>query len=188
MSVLDTVGHPLPGVSITFHAEDGLPDLPQRVHIRSGGVASGYVGEPDGDFRDGGFLTGDFGHFDEDGRLRLTGRVSSFINVAGKKVQPAEVEEALREMPGVRDVRVVAAADPQRGEQVAACIAAERTAPPITALTVRKFCSARLAPYKIPRVVVVLDALPLTARGKIDRRALDDAVRAAIAGFPEQLC
>ena len=55
----------------------------------------------------------------------LTGRVSSFINVAGKKVQPAEVEDVLRQMPGVRDVRVVAAADAQRGEQVVACVVAE---------------------------------------------------------------
>ena len=59
----------------------------------------------------------------------LTGRVSSFINVAGKKVQPAEVEDVLRTMPGVRDVRVLAAADPQRGEQVAACIVRDRTDP-----------------------------------------------------------
>ena len=55
----------------------------------------------------------------------LTGRVSSFINVAGRKVQPAEVEDVLRQMPGVRDVRVVAAADPQRGEQVVACLVVE---------------------------------------------------------------
>jgi acyl-CoA synthetase (AMP-forming)/AMP-acid ligase II len=88
----------------------------------------------------------------------------------------------------VRDVRVIGGADARRGEQVAACIVADRTAAPISVLSVRKFCSSRLAPHKIPRVVLVLDALPVTVRGKLDRRALDDAVRAAIAGFPEQLC
>jgi acyl-CoA synthetase (AMP-forming)/AMP-acid ligase II len=125
---------------------------------------------------------------DGDGRLRLTGRVSSFINVAGKKVQPEEVEDVLRTMPGIRDVRVVAAADPQRGEQVAACIVASHGERPPSVIAVRRFCSARLAAFKIPRVIVALDAVPMTARGKVDRRALDDAVRAAIAGFPEQLC
>ena len=114
--------------------------------------------------------------------------MSSFVNVAGKKVQPAEVEDVLREMPGVRDVRVLGAADRQRGEQVAACIVRDRTAVPLTLLAVRTFCSARLAPYKIPRIVVCLDAIPMTARGKVDRHALDEAVKAAIAGFPEQLC
>ena len=73
-------------------------------------------------------------------------------------------------------------------EQVAACIVRDRTAPPLTILAVRRFCSARLAPYKIPRIVVCLDAIPMTARGKVDRQALDEAVKAAIAGFPEQLC
>jgi len=55
-------------------------------------------------------------------------------------------------------------------------------------MAVRRFCSSRLAAFKIPRVVVMLDAVPMTPRGKVDRRALDEAVRAAIAGFPEQLC
>jgi long-chain acyl-CoA synthetase len=197
IAVFDTVGHALPGVTITFRThEETRGD--GRVHIRSGGVANGYAvptkvgthefGETGGDFCEDGFLTGDIGHVDADGRLHLTGRVSSFINVAGKKVQPAEVEDVLREMPGVRDVRVIGGADPQRGELVAACIVLDRGAAPISVLGVRRFCSSRLAPHKIPRVVVRFETLPLTERGKVDRRALDDAVRAATAGFPEQLC
>jgi acyl-CoA synthetase (AMP-forming)/AMP-acid ligase II len=55
-------------------------------------------------------------------------------------------------------------------------------------VAVRRYCSARLTAFKIPRVIVVLDAIPATARGKVDQRALDDAIKAAIAGFPEQLC
>jgi acyl-CoA synthetase (AMP-forming)/AMP-acid ligase II len=198
IAVLDTVGTPLPGVTITFRPDDDIRGNGGRVHIRTGGVASGYAvptkvgthefGEPGGDFCEDGFLTGDIGHFDDGGRLHLTGRVSSFINVAGKKVQPAEVEKVLREMPGIRDVRVIAGADAQRGELVAACIVVDRAAAPITVLGVRRFCSSRLAPHKIPRVVVRLETLPLTVRGKVDRRALDEAVRASIAGFPEQLC
>lgn len=205
---IDTVGRPLPGVTITFQGDDDNvgrvppehrspegrrcldPAAPSvgRVHVRSDAVADGYVGEGAIEFGHEGFLTGDYGTTDSDGRLRLTGRVSSFINVAGKKVQPEEVEDVLRTMPGIRDVRVVAATDPQRGEQVAACIVASHGERPPSVIAVRRFCSARLAAFKIPRVIVMLDAVPMTARGKVDRRALDDAVRAAIAGFPEQLC
>jgi len=77
-------------------------------------------------------------------------------------------------MPGVDDVRVVAAADARRGQQLVACIVTRRE---ITPLAVRRFCSTRLAPHKIPRSVVFLDAIPMTARGKTDRVALDSIVR-----------
>ena len=100
------------------------------------------------------------------------------MNVAGKKVQPDEVELVLRAMPGVIDVRVVAAPDARRGQQIVACIVARGSG--VTALAVRRFCAARLAPFKIPRTVVFLDAIPLTARGKTDRAALDAVVRARI--------
>lgn len=189
LSAGETVGAPLPGVSVTLRPEDGLPDGTGRVHIRSGGVSDGYVGEGSDEFCDGGFLAGDYGTFDAQGRLKLTGRVSSFINVAGKKVQPGEVEDVLKQMPGVADARVLGAADPQRGEQVVACVAVEpQRQAEVTTLSVRRFCSSRLAAYKIPRLVVVLDAIPLTPRGKTDRRALDEAVRLKIAGIPQQLC
>jgi acyl-CoA synthetase (AMP-forming)/AMP-acid ligase II len=183
----ETVGRPLPGVTVAFRHDESAPSGSGRVHVKSRAVSTGYLDESGGAFCDGGFLTGDCGLFDDRGRLRLTGRVSTFINVAGKKVQPAEVEDVLRQMPGVRDVRVVAAVDPQRGEQVVACLAVDQTSD-LTTLAVRRFCSARLAPHKIPRAVVFLDAIPLTARGKTDRRALDEAIRARIAGIPEQLC
>ena len=189
VSGTNSVGWPLPGVTITFRPDDRTPPGTGRVHIASTGVASGYVGDPSEEFCDGGFLTGDYGRFDDEGRLLLTGRVSSFINVAGKKVQPAEVEDVLRQMPGVTDVRVIGAADAQRGEQVVACLAVERgLADTISTLSVRRFCSSRLATFKIPRTVIVLDAIPLTARGKTDRRALEERVRATIEGIPETLC
>jgi len=66
----------------------------------------------------------------------LTGRVSSFINVAGRKVQPEEVESVLRQMPGVADVRVLGASDAVRGEQIVACLVPDNG--PITALAVRR--------------------------------------------------
>ena len=127
--------------------------------MASSGVANGYADGPDEAFADGGFLTGDCGRWDDRGRLSLAGRVSSFVNVAGHKVRPDEVEQVLRAMPGVADVRVIGADDSRRGEQIVACIVAER-AGSIPALAVRRFCAARLAPYKIPRAVVFVGTDP----------------------------
>ncbi len=176
----DTVGEPLPGVTITFRADEDAPPGSGRIHVRSASASNGYADVPDGAFCDGGYLTGDYGAFDERGRLTLTGRVSSFVNVAGKKVLPLEVEQVLRLMPGVEDVRVLTGTDIHRGEQVVACIVAGRTGRTPTTLDVRRFCSARLAPHKIPRAVLFLDTMPVTARGKTDRQALDALVRAEL--------
>jgi long-chain acyl-CoA synthetase len=202
------VGRTMPGVTVTLRIEDcGLPiddDAPRkpqvnsqsvprsatrnpqsgmspvgRVHVVSDAVASGYSSGDDDAFVDGGFLTGDRASFDARQQLVLVGRVSSFVNVAGRKVQPDEVEHVLRAMPGIGDVRVVAAADSQRGQQLVACIVAA-TPGELTTLAVRQFCASRLAPHKIPRSVVFLDVIPLTARGKTDRAALDQLVRARI--------
>lgn len=182
------VGTALPGVTITLRDDPELPatrnpqsvrnspSLPRRIHVRSGAVADGYSDGTREGFVDGGFLTGDYGAMDDMRRLTLVGRASSFVNVAGRKVQPEEVERILRDMPGVRDIRVVAAPDPRRGQQIVACIVADPAAH-VGVLDVRRFCSARLASYKIPRGIVFLDALPITPRGKVDRAALDDLVR-----------
>src|SRR5262249_30324387 len=142
-----TVGRPLPGVAVTIRDA--------RIHVRSDAVSSGYVDAPGDAFVDGGFVTADCGEWDAQGRLLLRGRVSSFVNVAGRKVQPGEVEAVLRTMPGVADARVVAAPDPRRGQQIVACIVvAAAGAPAITTLSVRRYCAARLASYKIPRAIV----------------------------------
>ena len=105
--------------------------------------------------------------------------MSSFVNVAGQKVRPDEVEEVLRAMPGVADARVVGADDPSRGEQIVACVVAERQGS-IAELAVRRFCAAHLAPHKVPRAIVFVDAIPVTPRGKLDREALAGIVRARL--------
>jgi acyl-CoA synthetase (AMP-forming)/AMP-acid ligase II len=172
-----TVGRPLPGVTITLRPHEGAPIDGGRVHVAGGAVSSGYAGQAATDeaFTDGGFLTGDFGRFDARQRLILTGRASSFINVAGKKVQPEEVEEVLRSMRGIDDVRVLGVADAVRGQQVVACVVTQRDG--MTAPEIRQFCAARLAAHKIPRTVVWLERIPLTERGKTDRATLEAFVR-----------
>ena len=116
-------GRALPGVTIALKPDEGAAEPGGRVFVESAAVSHGYVGmAADEGFENGGFLTGDFGRFDADGRLILTGRLSSFVNIAGRKVQPGEIEDVLRSMPGVADVRVLAAPDAQRGQQIAACL------------------------------------------------------------------
>jgi long-chain acyl-CoA synthetase len=176
-----TVGRALPGVEISLRPEAGAPPGSGRIHVAGEAVSSGYIGEAPADegFTGGGFLTGDFGRFDPQGRLVLTGRASSFINVAGRKIQPGEVEQVLRTMPGVVDVRVIGAPDPARGQQIVACLVTSGVDPSI--LAVRQFCASRLAPHKIPRAIVKLDRIPLTERGKTHRGALEALVTAHLA-------
>jgi acyl-CoA synthetase (AMP-forming)/AMP-acid ligase II len=170
------VGWPLPGVTVELRDDEGVPEGCGRVFVRSNAVARGYVcGSVEEPFD--GFLTGDYGTISRDGRLLLAGRVSTFINVAGRKVQPAEIEQVLRLMPDVIDASVLAVADPARGEQVGAVVAGNGTLSPSA---VRQFCINRLPRHKVPRVVVVVHALPLTARGKPDPRALQALVNAAL--------
>lgn len=176
-----TVGRPLPGVTVTLRHDDGEPEGGGRVHVAGDAVAGAYAGEDGADaFVEGGFLTGDLGHFDHRNHLVLTGRVSSFINVAGRKVQPLEIEQVLAAMPGIADARVLGVADALRGQQIVACIVPRAAG--LDAVAVRQFCASRLAPYKIPRRILMLRALPLTARGKLDRRALEALAEAEIAG------
>lgn len=174
------VGRALPGVAITLRSEHDMPPGAGRIHVRSAAVAAGYSDETRGGFDADGFLTGDYGAWDAAHQLTLLGRMSTFVNVAGRKVQPDEVEQVLRTMPGVVDVRVLAAPDMQRGQQIVACIVPDRVAGGISTISVRQFCAARVAAFKIPRTIIFLDAIPVTPRGKTDRAALDDLVRARL--------
>jgi acyl-CoA synthetase (AMP-forming)/AMP-acid ligase II len=177
-----SVGTPLPRVTVTLRAHPGAPEGTGRVHVRGPAVSSGYAGQPvdiGSPFVDGGFLTGDLGRLDGHGRLVLSGRVSSFINVAGRKVQPEEVERVLSAMPGIVDARVLGVPDALRGQRLIACIVTRDA--DLRPIDIRQFCAGRLAAHKIPRAFVLVDDLPRDARGKTDRRALEALVRARMA-------
>ncbi len=161
------VGTAMPGVTVLVRPDDEAAAGSGRIFVRSDSVAAGYTqDEQESGFIDGGFLTGDLGFADSDGHLTLTGRASAAVNVAGRKVHPAEVERVLRSMAGVEDVCVLAAPDSRRGQQILACIISRQIS---SALEVRQFCASRLAPHKVPRAIIFLPSLPLTPRGKIDR-------------------
>lgn len=172
-----SVGRALSGVTITLRHDRDTPEGCGRVHVRGVAVSDGYVdGAAADEFTDGGFLTGDYGAFDARGNLVLMGRVSSFVNIAGRKVQPEEVEHVLQSMPKVADVRVLAAPDAQRGQQIVACVV-PAASQALHAIDVRRFCAERLAPHKIPRIILFLKSIPLTSRGKTDRAALEELIR-----------
>lgn len=175
-----TVGRAMPGVAIAIRAEDGAPDGSGRVHVSGPAVASGYAGLPSSTegFDSSGYLTGDFGRVDDQGFLFLTGRASSFVNVAGRKVQPEEVERVLCGMDGIEDARVIGMPDAVRGQQVVAGVV--RRTPGLTATAIRRYCASRVASYKVPRTIVWLDRIPLTARGKTDRARLEASIREAL--------
>jgi long-chain acyl-CoA synthetase len=171
------MGRPVPGVTLAFWPDDAALPGTGRIHVTGPAVSSGYAaGADDAAFVGGGFLTGDLGAIGADGRLRLKGRVSTFVNVAGRKVHPDEVEGVLRAHPLVADARVFGMPDVRRGEQIAACVVPRDGSLGVVAL--RSFCADRLAAHKIPRVLVLLPELPRDERGKVRREALEALVEA----------
>jgi o-succinylbenzoate---CoA ligase len=121
--------------------------------------------------------TGDIGYLDADGDLWLVQRRSDLIVTGGENVYPAEVEAALREHPAVEEICVVGVPDPQWGQRVAAMAAVGGD---VTAADLLRFARQRLAGYKIPRQIHLVNALPLTASGKIAR----EQVARLLAGEP----
>lgn len=142
-----------------------------RLRISSDAVAAGYLFDAN-TFRaiDGGtFMSDDLVEFC-DGELVLTGRAGDLINTAGKKVNPREVEAVILQIEGVREVKVYGEAAGARGEVVAAAIVAT---PNITRDQIRAFCRERLSLHKVPRILKLIDEMPVDERGKVKRAALE---------------
>ena len=153
-----------------------------EVWTRSAQNSPGYFGLPEETAAlltpDGWLRTGDGGHLDDDGYLFLTDRVKDMVITGGENVYPAEVEAVLRQHPAVVDVAVFGVPDERWGEVVAAAVVA-RTA--VTAEDLIAFTEGRLAGYKRPRSIRVVDELPRNAAGKVLRRVLRDG---ALEGSP----
>lgn len=168
------VGEPLDGVRIAI--EDSDEEGVGRVTVSGRSTASGYhppvppAGETEAELGGGRFRTADLGCFDERGRLRLVGRLRDVVNLGGRKVYPAEVERAIRSVPGVRDAVVVGVARSEVSDALRAVVAAD---PGVTREAIVAACEARLARFKVPRTIEIVPELPRTSRGKLDRRKLD---------------
>jgi fatty-acyl-CoA synthase len=130
-------------------------------------------------FRDGWFRTGDLARVHPDGRLELADRTGDVVNTGGEKVFSTDVERALADLAGVREVAIVGTPDAHWGQVVTAVVVPE--GPGVTLELVRAHVRARVADFKAPRRLVVLDALPRTASGKISKREVRAAAIAALA-------
>lgn len=152
-----------------------------EVLFRTPGLMQGYLRRPAetaAAIRDGVYYSGDVGRLDDDGYLYLTGRTRELIRSGGETIWPAEVETALRDLPGITDLAVVGIPDERWGEVVCAAVVVSGEAPEVA--VVREHAAARLAPYKHPRMVVSVPAIPRTAAtGQVRRGALREMIRQA---------
>jgi amino acid adenylation domain-containing protein len=178
------IGRPVRGTEVHL-LDDRLRPVPDgepgELYAGGTGVADGYLGQPAGTAerflpdpygsRPGGRLyrTGDMARRLPGGALEFLGRVDDQVKIRGFRVEPGEVEAALRQVAEVTDCAVVARQEPRGGRKLVAYATAER---PLHVPAVRRGLAAVLPAHAVPAAIVQLDALPLTANGKLDRRAL----------------
>ncbi len=174
-----SVGVPAPNTIVRIQDDDGN-DLPlgEIGEIVADGpqVVAGYWGKPDetaANLPGGALKSGDVGFMNPDGWVFIVDRKKDMINASGYKVWPREVEDVLAEHPGVREAAVVGVPDEKRGETVKAFVSLKPGAT-VTADELIAHCKERMAAYKYPRSVVLVDELPKTVTGKILRRELRD--------------
>jgi long-chain acyl-CoA synthetase len=174
-----SVGRALPGIHERIvDIATGL-DLPPghdgEIRIAGPNVMEGYYHLPDltaAAFDERGyFRTGDIGRLDDDGHLRITGRLKEMLIVGGENVFPREIEEVLERHPSVKAAGVVGTTDPIRGELPVAFVELKDGAA-FDEQALKSFCRDHLAGYKVPRDITRLDALPRNPTGKLMRREL----------------
>jgi acyl-CoA synthetase (AMP-forming)/AMP-acid ligase II len=179
--IANTAGRAIDGTEIRCVDQDEQPvpvGEPGEIQVRSFNVISGYFEDPDATARaitpDGWLRTGDVGVIDANGDLTVTDRIKDMFIVGGFNAYPAEIERIMLEHPQVREVAVVGAPDARLGEVGKAFVVPDDPA----AFDPQAFiawCRDHMANYKVPRAVVVLDALPRNPMGKIQKFLLRQA-------------
>jgi acyl-CoA synthetase (AMP-forming)/AMP-acid ligase II len=167
-----------PLLRIAHEVEDRLTDGTGEVVISGPNVTPGYEGNPEANRKNfflaeghRWFRTGDQGALDDEGYLRLTGRLKEIINRGGEKISPLEVDGILLDHPAIQQVVAFAMPHPKLGEEVAAAVVL-REGQTATEREIRDFCATRMADFKVPRRVVILDEIPKGATGKLQRIGL----------------
>ncbi|KRB46320.1 AMP-binding protein [Terrabacter sp. Root181] len=133
-------------------------------------VMLGYWEQPDKTaeaIEDGWMHTGDIGVMHDDGYVEITGRIKDMVIRGGENVYPREIEEFLYTHPDILDAQVIGVPDEKYGEELCAWVRMKDGATPLTAESLREFCTGQLAHYKIPRYVEIVDEFPMTVTGKI---------------------
>lgn len=174
---LDTVGRPVPGVDVRIvDLDDGTvlgPGRDGEIQVRSDSAMVGYLPDTatEAAFTDGYYRTGDVGHLDADGFLRITDRTKEMVKVRGFQVAPAEVEAVLHGHPAVADCAVFGVPDAASGEAV---VAAVQRCADVTDAELVALVGDRLASYKRPSRVVFVEQIPRLPSGKVLRRVLKE--------------
>jgi acyl carrier protein len=192
--ILDGAGNPCP------------PGVAGEIHVAGPGVARGYLRRPEltgerfvpdplaapGDLAGGRmYRSGDLGRFLADGDIEYLGRADRQVKIRGHRIEPAEVESALRLHPAIRDAAVVAQDDPAGERRLVAYVVEDGTSlPPLSGSDLRAFLRQTLPEPMVPGAIVRMDALPLTNNGKLDRAALpvpdpSNLLRQTVATPPE---
>ena len=149
-----------------------------EIVIRGEDVTEGYENNPQANaesFTEGWFRTGDQGRMDAEGYLTVTGRLKEIINRGGEKISPREVDEVLMDHPAVAQAVAFAIPHDKLGEEVAAAIVL-RDGAAASETDIREFAATRLAPFKLPRKVLILDDIPKGATGKVQRARLAEVL------------
>ena len=184
-----SVGAALEGIEIRLIDQAGvLPagDDPGEIQIKGANLFSGYWPDgADGPDAEGWWSTGDVGFLDATGDLFLVDRVRELIIVSGFNVYPAEIEDVIREVPGVAECAVIGATDPVSGEAVVAYVVAAADAGADLAGAVSAACDERLARFKQPARVEVVSELPISLTGKVQKGRLRGLERRRALGILE---
>jgi len=185
---VQTVGRHMPGIEVAIMDPDTGEEAPRGVNgevcCRGYNVMKGYYNMPEATAaaidKDGWLHSGDLGSMDEEGYVRITGRIKDMIIRGGENVYPREVEEFLMRMEQVADVQVAGVPSEKYGEEVGAFVI-PRPGSDLQPEDVRDFCRGKISGYKIPKYVMLLDAFPMTASGKIQKYKLREM---AAEAFP----
>jgi o-succinylbenzoate---CoA ligase len=162
-------GVPLPGTEMRIDPKGGIelrgPTLMRGYRLDPSATAAAFT-------EDGWLRPGDAGEIDREGRLHVVGRFDDLINTGGEKVWPDEVEAALRQHPGVRDVAAGGRLDPEWGQRVAVWVVPADPSDPPSLDELRAFVARTLPRHAAPRELTLAERLPRTASGKLRRAAL----------------
>jgi fatty-acyl-CoA synthase len=176
---VETVGKHFPGVEVRVVDPDTNEPLPPNtvgeICCRGYNVMKGYYKMPEETKKvideDGWLHSGDLGTCDENGYYRITGRIKDMIIRGGENIYPREIEELLLTIPEITDVQVVGIPDKKYGEIVGAFVILKKGAD-LTEADIRDYALSKIARYKVPKHVFIVDEFPLTASGKIQKYRL----------------
>lgn len=167
-------GRPIPGTYFKIVDEDGQ-EVPQgmvgEIAIRGANILEDYYGQHKGSMQDGWLYTGDLGYFNEEQYLYVVDRKKNMINRGGEKIWCYDVENEMETIPGIRNAAVVGIPDELYGESAAALVEL-KSGITLSEQEIKSYLRTRMATYKIPVKIKVVEKIPQTSNGKTDKKAI----------------